>query len=200
MKRAVVIVLAATMLAGCSSVTEGTVTGKDHDDAWTDQNCHWVPVSSGKTTRQTWQCNPIYYPETWTLLLEDPDTGEEGWVNVDVTTYYDYEIGEHYGRGLADTGTIAHRELPIRVVVHQSDVAEPSCNTLVHRIYRNEDRIIAVVSSTDPKVMEDLKTGASVVSMDLFVDGPTATYQGNVIATSWKIIGFALMDATTSAW
>lgn len=97
--------LALAVLVACSAISEGTVTSKDYDPAWTqtvyDQRCisrNSNGVCSGYISTPRY----IFHPERFTLNL----SGEEdktGWVSVSESEYEQYEVGDYYPRGSEKT-------------------------------------------------------------------------------------------------
>ena len=80
----------ALVLAACSPIDRGTVTGKSHDEAL------WIPVTScvpsGKSTVCTTSMQ--YTPPSWKLYLRNED--KTGWAYVDEGTWDAYEVGDFY--------------------------------------------------------------------------------------------------------
>ncbi len=78
------------LLAGCSPISTGMVTGKHSSPGYLSSTttCH----SSGKTT----VCTPTttWIPPTWRLDLRNADT--TGWVYVSEHDFDAYRVGEVY--------------------------------------------------------------------------------------------------------
>ncbi|QDP44841.1 hypothetical protein SEA_ARAXXI_22 [Microbacterium phage Araxxi] len=91
--KALLAVLLLLVLTGCSSISQGYVTGKEHQPGfyYFVQQC--VGYNTNGTCRQ-WMPVQMYQPERWILhLQEDEDTG---WVNVTVEVYDEYDVGDYY--------------------------------------------------------------------------------------------------------
>lgn len=83
-------VILALALAGCSSISSGTITDKVHEPAHynTSQVCHMA----GKVMI----CTPVktYDDEDWRFDLREGD--KEGWVYVTQETFDSYDIGNYW--------------------------------------------------------------------------------------------------------
>lgn len=80
MKKTLLVVVAALMLAGCDSVKHGTITEKNYHAAWTD----------------TWTSKyPALHPESFEFCLKATN-GDRGCVDVPHDEYNRYKIGDKY--------------------------------------------------------------------------------------------------------
>jgi uncharacterized protein YceK len=87
-----VVVLALT---GCSSISEGTITEKNHREGY------YYPVTycaaySSKGACIMFLTRQDYMPESWWFDITQ-DT-KDGWVYVGEDTYERYEVGDYYGK------------------------------------------------------------------------------------------------------
>lgn len=93
MRRALIVILSATLLAACGAPESGRVVGRRHEPEHTTivVVCH----RAGKTTF----CNPvpIHHAEAWKLELRDGD--RHGWRAVDHSAYRHHPIGSTYTGG-----------------------------------------------------------------------------------------------------
>lgn len=88
-------------LAGCSSISEGYITEKNHQDAYTTTTL--ICASYGKYGCTSWIPSVVHHPESWWFSLventgasidqKDPKTG---WVYVGPQTFEEYEVGDYY--------------------------------------------------------------------------------------------------------
>ena len=93
MKKIVALLVGTLLLVGCSSITSGTITAKDHKDAYS----YTTPQCSMFRTNGT--CAIYIYvnhdvPEKWYFGLDDGE--DTGWVSVTEDTYNGFEIGDHF--------------------------------------------------------------------------------------------------------
>lgn len=98
------IVIAAVTLAGCSAISSGRVTEKEHTDAYytTEMYCAYWKTGKNESGCGMWLPRQVYHDPTWTfdLSAEDKDgKTQTGWVRVDESTYNAYEVGDYYDGG-----------------------------------------------------------------------------------------------------
>lgn len=90
-------------LSACESVTSGTITEMEHEEAeWDTENvCRTIttPVTrNGRTTTTSrTECTPqqVYDPESWCVTFEDAE-GREGFDCISEERYNSLEIGDFY--------------------------------------------------------------------------------------------------------
>jgi len=85
--------LAALVLTGCSSISSGTVTGKEYSPAYTTTSLQCY--SFGKAGCTMWMPVVHYWPATYQLDLRNGS--KTGWVDVDARTYAQERVGDRYG-------------------------------------------------------------------------------------------------------
>lgn len=85
-----VAIMIALVIFGCvglfqhvTGINEGVIYQKDYDPPRT------TFIYSGKVMV------PQYHAADWTLYFKD-DNGNKNWVNVDETTYHQYDIGDYW--------------------------------------------------------------------------------------------------------
>lgn len=66
-----------------TGIKEGTIYDKDYDPAYTTY------IHSGKVMV------PQYHSESWQLYFKD-ENGNKNWVDVDETTYSQYDVGDYW--------------------------------------------------------------------------------------------------------
>ena len=84
--------LLISLLAACSSISAGWVTGKKYEPSYTYFTTYCAGYNSqGMCTAwyQQWHVSP----EKWRLDIRDND-GKDGWVYVTPETYDAYQIGD----------------------------------------------------------------------------------------------------------
>lgn len=91
---AVTVAAAVVILAGCSAISAGTVTGKNYEPAYsyTTMQCYSYDKNMNCTVQMPVQ---QHVSEKWRFNLDDGR--DTGWVYVDETTYHEFEIGDSYG-------------------------------------------------------------------------------------------------------
>jgi len=94
-KKLAIIAIALLALTGCSSISEGTITEKNH------QNGYYYPVTycafySSKGLCSGYMTRYDYMPESWWFDITQ-DT-KDGWVYVGELTYEEYEVGDYYDK------------------------------------------------------------------------------------------------------
>lgn len=84
----------AVLLAGCTVVTAGEITAKDHRDAYTTTTL--VCASYGKNGACTlWTPLVQQHPERWVFELTDEE-GNSGTVSVTELPYEEREVGDYF--------------------------------------------------------------------------------------------------------
>lgn len=86
MRKALLVIVAALILAGCSGPEHGRIVDKEFTPSHTlfltqcvNSSCHLVPMFIG---------------DDWEFDLVDGD--DEGWRSVDETTFHKYNVGDYY--------------------------------------------------------------------------------------------------------
>jgi hypothetical protein len=72
------------LVAGCSDIDKGVVTGKEHRNSWTQTTM----IYTGKAMVP----NIIHHPERWTLNISD--SGAEGYCDVSKERFDSTAIGD----------------------------------------------------------------------------------------------------------
>jgi uncharacterized protein YceK len=93
-KKALAMLAAVMLLAGCSSISEGTIVEKKHSDAY------YYPVTYCMIYNSKGACSAFatrmdYMPESWWFDIEKGD--QTGWVYVGELTFDKYNVGDYYG-------------------------------------------------------------------------------------------------------
>lgn len=89
MKRLFVLVLA---LAACSAPESGTITEKDHRDAFTTYTTQCSVYISG--TCRSYTTVPVRHAESWRIRLCEGD--DCGWRQVPESEWETIEVGDHW--------------------------------------------------------------------------------------------------------
>ena len=87
------LLLAVVLLAGCSPISSGIITGKTHHEGYYYTTTYCASWRDG--TCQFYMPQQNYQPPTWSFDLKD--NKDTGWVYVGEGTYNSYEIGDYYG-------------------------------------------------------------------------------------------------------
>lgn len=93
MKKLIALLASALLLVGCSYITSGTITAKDHKDAYRYSTMQCSMIRSNGTCGAfitTWHD----VPEKWYFGLDDGEN--TGWVSVTQSTYEQFEVGDHF--------------------------------------------------------------------------------------------------------
>lgn len=93
-----VLLVAGAVLAGCSSISSGYITKKDHREGYYYTTTYCASYDS-KGICTMWMPRQNYVPPTWKFDIQD--TGQDGktvtgWVNVNEDTYSKYNVGDYY--------------------------------------------------------------------------------------------------------
>lgn len=95
---ALAVAAAAGALAGCSAISEGTITDK-HFRAAYDTTYYMNQCMSYRSDGSCSVSIPVphtaHHPDRWTLDLRAGE--KDGWVEVSQATYDMYKIGDYYG-------------------------------------------------------------------------------------------------------
>jgi uncharacterized protein YceK len=92
-KRALIVAAVVLTLAGCSTITSGTITDKTDYPASTYTT--FACVMSNKYGCTTWMPQFHYIPESFRFDLNKQK--DAGWVYVDRGTFDQYSVGDWYG-------------------------------------------------------------------------------------------------------
>lgn len=90
----IALIAAALLLAGCSSISAGTITAKTIEPPYT-----WIQYicssydKNGICVVQV----PIFHNEPEKYRFDLTEGKDEGWVYVSYPTFDDYEVGDYYG-------------------------------------------------------------------------------------------------------
>lgn len=82
------------LLAGCSAISAGTITQKNHSEGYYLTTTYCASYDSKGycsmyLPRQTW------YPPSWSFSLKNGE--KTGWATVSEDTYGNYEVGDYFG-------------------------------------------------------------------------------------------------------
>jgi hypothetical protein len=97
-KALLVLVGAALVLSGCSSIHAGKITNKHYEppSTWVTMDCKMYRTDSkGVMTCAYYGPTTHYSGPDWRFDLQDGE--KTGWVHVDETTYNQYAVGDWYG-------------------------------------------------------------------------------------------------------
>lgn len=90
----VLISAAILVLSGCSSISAGAITEKNHTQSWTQI----ISTTSCTTVGKTTVCSPhiysVYHPESWEFDLRAGK--KDGYAYVSEDTYAHYNVGDYY--------------------------------------------------------------------------------------------------------
>ncbi len=94
-RKLAVIVAAALMLVGCSSISSGTITAKAYEPAYSYMTQQCVSYNA-KSQCSVWMPVTHYVDEKFRFDIRN-DNKDTGWVYVHKSEYEKYEIGDYYG-------------------------------------------------------------------------------------------------------
>ncbi len=77
-------------------IHDGNVTAKDYQPAYVSHDM--TPIHIGHLIHYI--TTETVHPERYRLKIETPDGKHKQWKDVDVKTYYQYNIGDRYSDGL----------------------------------------------------------------------------------------------------
>lgn len=89
------IVAAALLLVGCSSISAGEITKKDHSEAY-DYPVTYCAFYKSNGTCGMWSQRWEHVPERWKFDIQN-DNGDTGWVYVTEPEFESYSVGDYYG-------------------------------------------------------------------------------------------------------
>jgi uncharacterized protein YceK len=94
-KKLAVIVSAALLLVGCSSITSGVIVKKNHYDAY-DYPVQYCAMYDTKTFAcRMWMTRIDHVNEHWSFDIRDGKN--TGWVDVSSSEFNQYKLGDYYG-------------------------------------------------------------------------------------------------------
>ncbi len=91
-----VIVAAALLLVGCSSISSGEITKKNYDEAY-DYPVSYCMVYKSDGQCRIWGQRWEHVSERWSFDLVN-DNKDTGWVNVSESEFDKYDVGDYYGK------------------------------------------------------------------------------------------------------
>lgn len=90
-----VIVTAVLLLVGCSAISSGTITKKNHYEAYDYPVRYCVMYKSDMTCRY-YGTRYEHVPERWSFDIQN-DNQDTGWVDVSASEFEKYQVGDYYG-------------------------------------------------------------------------------------------------------
>lgn len=94
-RKLAVIVTAALLLVGCSSISSGYITAKKYHEAY-DYYTMSCAAYNSKGVCMTWVQVWHHVKEKWSFDIRN-DNQDTGWVYVSESEYNSYGIGDYYG-------------------------------------------------------------------------------------------------------
>lgn len=89
------IVATALLLVGCSSISSGEITKKNHSDPYSYPVTYCQMYKSNGTC-SFWGTRYEHVPERWSFDIEN-DNKDTGWVYVSESEFEEYKVGDYYG-------------------------------------------------------------------------------------------------------
>lgn len=90
-----VIVTATLLLVGCSAISSGTITKKNHYEAY-DYPVSYCAMYNSKSQCVMWSQRWEHVPEQWSFDIRN-DNKDTGWVDVSSSEFEEYKVGDYYG-------------------------------------------------------------------------------------------------------
>ena len=89
------IVATALLLVGCSSISSGEITKKNHYEAY-DYPVSYCVIYKSDRQCSMWGTRYEHVPERWSFDIQN-DNKDTGWVNVSESEFESYSVGDYYG-------------------------------------------------------------------------------------------------------